>query len=286
MGYIVVDTCVWINLARTPPNRPLLTELAKYASPPPHRLVVPDSVRIEFSRHREQTSKDWVNSLDGHVKGLTHVRRAVDGLEGEIARIEEVARKAMATGGAAVRQNLDDVDRLFAMAQTWKAAPYHHKDTCERCIQLRAPAHRSSRTSVGDCLLWNTVVDLLDSACVWFCTDNKSDFSDDKRQDILHPALVEELKAKKHQLHYYINPTRMLEDLRELRAQETPVKPTQVEQLPPYLNVEPGPPGVCPRCGGTRFNSGAYLRSQYGGLTLQFVCLACGFHYDTGEFWE
>lgn len=28
------------------------------------------------------------------------------------------------------------------------------------------------------------------------------------------------------------------------------------------------------------------LRSQYGGLTLQYVCTNCGFHFDTGEFFD
>jgi hypothetical protein len=46
-------------------------------------------------------------------------------------------------------------------------------------------------------------------------------------------------------------------------------------------------PTICPGCRAENsFNNGAYLRSQYGGLTLQFVCMSCGFHYDTGDFFD
>lgn len=49
----------------------------------------------------------------------------------------------------------------------------------------------------------------------------------------------------------------------------------------------PTKPTLCPKCGATNsFLDGAYLRSQFGGLTLQYICNICGFHFDTGDFFD
>ena len=46
-------------------------------------------------------------------------------------------------------------------------------------------------------------------------------------------------------------------------------------------------PNICPMCNAEfSFTNGAYLRSQYGGLTYQYSCMKCHFKYDTGEFFE
>lgn len=55
-----------------------------------------------------------------------------------------------------------------------------------------------------------------------------------------------------------------------------------------YSNsLNPAKPTLCPKCSATNsFLDGAYLRSQYGGLTLQYICKNCGFNFDTGDFFD
>lgn len=55
-----------------------------------------------------------------------------------------------------------------------------------------------------------------------------------------------------------------------------------------YSNsLNPSKPTLCPNCYSTNsFLDGAYLRSQYGGLTLQYICKNCGIHIDTGDFFD
>ncbi len=46
-------------------------------------------------------------------------------------------------------------------------------------------------------------------------------------------------------------------------------------------------PSLCQKCGEKNsFLDGAYLRSQYGELTSQYICKKCGFYYDTGDFFD
>ncbi|HRK00814.1 MAG TPA: PIN domain-containing protein [Ignavibacteria bacterium] len=43
-------------------------------------------------------------------------------------------------------------------------------------------------------------------------------------------------------------------------------------------------PDFCQNCSNKNtFTNGSFLRSRYGGLTLQYVCTKCGFRYDTGD---
>lgn len=64
---------------------------------------------------------------------------------------------------------------------------------------------------------------------------------------------------------------------------------TTIRPINNYINdfIPPNKPNLCPY--GKSENSfldGAYLRSRYGGLTFQYICKICGFHYDTGDFFD
>jgi len=96
VGYILIDTCVWLNLASTPALRPLVDEIGRHAKPPPHGIVVPSSVKAEFTRNRAQVVVQWGNSLKGTVATLKNLRPVVSKLEKELADIIDASRKAIA----------------------------------------------------------------------------------------------------------------------------------------------------------------------------------------------
>lgn len=56
----------------------------------------------------------------------------------------------------------------------------------------------------------------------------------------------------------------------------------EVERINKAMHIPEDP--KCPKC--DRTMQGAYLRSQYGGLTLQWWCPAGHFKVDTGVFWD
>lgn len=60
-----------------------------------------------------------------------------------------------------------------------------------------------------------------------------------------------------------------------------------VEKANIYPNIHEAPSTKCSRCSQENsFTSGSYLTSQYGGLTWQYICKSCGYHLDTGEFFD
>ena len=49
----------------------------------------------------------------------------------------------------------------------------------------------------------------------------------------------------------------------------------------------PSKPTTCPKCNAEKsFLDGSYLRSQYGGLTLQYICKNSRFQADTGDSFD
>lgn len=154
-------------------------------------------------------------------------------------------------------------------------APADFQDASNRCLDVQAPAEKRNRSAVGDCLLWLAVLRHLGEGEVWFCTSNFHDFSG-VRQDELHASLDAEAKTRKHQLTYFHDPTVLMKHL-DAKAVRLP---EYFHELPTNFNIE-----NCPRCGGA-LTGGAYLRSQYGGLTYHRLCTSCGSQIDTGEWFE
>jgi hypothetical protein len=63
---VIIDTCVWIELAEKPPLYPLLAELGKLSSIGVFQLVLPTPIFIEFQRNRSRTLEKWAKSFDSH----------------------------------------------------------------------------------------------------------------------------------------------------------------------------------------------------------------------------
>lgn len=224
----------------------------------------------------------WESGLLGHIRNFKLVYQAIPEVEEDLARIRDRAQEVIEKARETVTDSVDVVDKLLSGAEAWNPGPDDHEDACQRCLEMKAPAVQKNRSSVGDCLIWRSVISLLHDHCVWFCSANKSDFSDPKKHDDLHPDLVSEASGGPHTLHYFSDPSVLVEELRKIHHAPPPAVP-----LPRYYDHVASAPTRCPGCNaeGT-FTSGSYLRSQYGGLTWQYVCTSCGFRFDTGDFWD
>ncbi|WP_141592499.1 PIN domain-containing protein [Myxococcus sp. AB056] len=282
MGYIVIDTCVWLELASKPNLRPLLDALREFVAPPPHQLVVPAPIMTEFHRNRDGCRDSWERGFRTHIQNFKFIYQAIPETRNDLVRVQGIAQEMVQKKRQVIEDNLVTVDTILAAAKSWHPGPDDYQDACTRCLEMRAPAVQKNRSSVGDCLIWRAVLDLLKQHCVWFCSANTSDFSNQKKKDELHPELATEASGGPHTLRYYSDPSNLVEDLRKLRN-----APPPAVALPRYYDYAPSTPTRCPKCNADgSFTSGAYLRSQYGGLTWQYVCTSCSFHFDTGDFWD
>lgn len=153
---------------------------------------------------------------------------------------------------------------------------------------------------LGDQLNWVQILEIAEKISSLSIVTNDFDyFTEYGNQFFLNPLLFNEL------LH--INPkieillfNKLSDALRDFNSKK------KIESLPDNKELEAiskeeiilatghkfyggghSYPTKCPNCLSVdSFIDEGYQRSKYGGLTYQYICRNCGFHYDTGDFWE
>ena len=161
---------------------------------------------------------------------------------------------------------------------------------------------------LGDELHWEQFLDASsDSDNIWIVSNDQDYFVKIEKDIFLNPLLQRDLQARRERasircfetwakaLPDFLSENGLSQDglpegrqLDELEAEERSLPTTTTTTPAPWQNSSrPPKPSLCQKCCvQDSFHDGAYLRSQYGGLTLQFVCSNCGYHFDTGDSWD
>lgn len=168
------------------------------------------------------------------------------------------------------------------------------------------------KDSLGDQLNWEQFLSYLNKnkdQCegknieIYIISNDQDYFINYKGYNFLNPLLAREIKSVTNQsiiIHCYNEISYFFKDYRKCNASKLSYLPSDKELdeiaekeektiLPdPYYYIyNPTPPTECPRCGAKNsFKDGAYLTSQFGGLTWQFICNKCNFRFDTGDQFE
>lgn len=162
---------------------------------------------------------------------------------------------------------------------------------------------------LGDQLSWEQLLTIIPKTTrLWVVSTDRDYFTEHHKIIYLNPILYNDIVTLNGEIE--IKPFNVLaEALRDYDKQEKikaipteaeldQISRTEIQDLTgvtgstasfinSYAYTPPAKPTLCPRCGATNsFLDGAYLRSQYGGLTFQYICTNCGLHYDTGDFFD
>jgi hypothetical protein len=184
MFNVLVDTCVWLDVAKDPKQHPVVGVVEQMVHEKMISLLVPRLVVDEFRRNRQRIEKESIRSLSTHFK---LVREAVDKAGGNkrrmkvvLAHLDEVNHQIPLVGGAAV-QALDRIDKLLTAAPPIEASEPIMLRAAQRAVDRRAPFHRD-RNSMADAILIETYAECIAAeaargARFAFVTHNKADFS-------------------------------------------------------------------------------------------------------------
>lgn len=184
MFRILVDTCVWLDLARDSRQHPVLGVVEQMIREKMISLIVPRLVIDEFRRNRERIERESAKSLGTHFK---LVKEAVQRAAGTgrktktvLAHLNDVNHKIPIIGGAAV-QVLDRIEKLLTAADAIEMSDTALLRAAQRAIEHRAPFHRE-KNSTADALIIETYAECVQDPTsagtrFAFVTHNRNDFS-------------------------------------------------------------------------------------------------------------
>jgi hypothetical protein len=184
MFRMLIDTCVWLDLAKDPRQHPVLGVVEQMVRQKLIALIVPTVVLDEFQRNRDRIAKDSTKSLSTHFK---LVKEAVGKAGGDkrrtkviLAHLDDVDHKIPIVGGAAASV-LDRIEKLLTAEPAIASSPTVKLKAADRAINRKAPCHHD-KNSMADALIIETYDECVGSKRAAgerfaFVTHNKSDFS-------------------------------------------------------------------------------------------------------------
>jgi len=195
MFRMLIDTCVWLDLARDPKQVPVLGVVEELLRLGMISLIVPRVVLNEFRRNRERIAKESTKSLSTHFR---LVKEAVGKAGGDkkrkrvvLSHLEDVDHKIPIIGGEAVG-TLDRIEKLLTATHIIETSETVKIRAAQRAIDKKAPFHHN-KNAMADAILIETYADCIgDEAAPGvrfaFVTHNKSDFSiEHGNQRMPHP---------------------------------------------------------------------------------------------------
>jgi PIN domain len=202
MLHILIDTCVWLDIAKDYRHRPTLTALEQLIRADEVSLVLPRQSVEEFARNKDRVIKESGKSLSSTFK---RVKEAInqfgqEGVRGNaIAALDDVDHRISILGEAA-HESVQRIETLFAGARILELSDEIKLRAAQRALDRRAPFHKD-KNSIGDAVLVETFIEVASGANAQdpyaFVTHNKHDFSNmgvDEREP--HPDLSEAFASK------------------------------------------------------------------------------------------
>lgn len=198
MFNVLIDTCVWLDMAQDPKQTPLLLVVENMAKQGMLRLIVPRVVIDEFRRNRARVAQASARSLKSHVAQVKDAVNRVDGnarrKKALLAHLDDLNHRAPIVGGAA-ETTLTRIDKLLAAATLTEASDAAMRKAAERALQKRAPCHHDNKNSVADALVLEVYVEAVQAGTrgerFAFVSHNRSDFSlPNGNQKLPHPDIA------------------------------------------------------------------------------------------------
>lgn len=179
---LLIDTSVWLDLAKDPRHLPLLDALSTMTDAKEVELLLPQIVIEEFARNRDRVMASIRASLSSHFK---RVKDAVvqfgsaDAQTEVLHHLNELDHR-IAVGGEAVSEAVELIEKLFATTAPIQLSQDVKARAADRAIAKIAPFHRQIN-GIGDAIIIETYVDALKRRegddVFAFVTHNTHDFS-------------------------------------------------------------------------------------------------------------
>jgi len=197
--FIMIDTCVWLDLAKDYRQRATIGALQELINFEIVVLLLPQQVIDEFDRNKDRIIKESGQSL---ASTFRRVRDAVtqfgrpEGLEAALIQLGDIDHR-VGMLGEAVNDSIGRIEKMFAGARKIQTNDATLRAAAMRGVEKRAPFHKP-KNSMGDAIL----IEIYAAALIdeqkdgknqfVFVTHNKHDFSSGTGDDrIPHPDIAD-----------------------------------------------------------------------------------------------
>lgn len=198
MFKMLIDTCVWLDLAKDPKQVPVLGVVEELVRLGEIRIILPRVVLEEFRRNRERIAKESAKSLSTHFR---LVKEAVGKMGGDkkkmrvvLSHLDDVNYKIPIIGGEAFG-TLNRIEKLLIASPIIETSEAVRLRAAQRAIEKKAPFHHD-KNAMADAILIEAYIDCMRNEAASgvrfsFITHNKSDFSiEHGNHKMPHPDLA------------------------------------------------------------------------------------------------
>lgn len=198
MFKVLIDTCVWLDLAQDKKQEPLLEPLLAMVADNRIRLLVPRIVVDEFQRNRDSVARSAKRSLSTHFNLVKEAIRKAEVDDDQKTRVLEylsnMDHRIPLVGGAATA-TLDRIEEVLRTSTIIETSDTAKLRAAERGLGRLAPCHHENKNSVADALIIEIYFESVRKGHAGerfaFVTHNKLDFSSvGGNQKIVHPDLA------------------------------------------------------------------------------------------------
>jgi hypothetical protein len=195
---ILIDTCVWLDLARDYQQRAILTALEELIRQKDVEVLLPRTIIDEFARNKSRIVDESSRSLSSTMK---RVKEAVEKFGDPrskamvLNQLNDVDHRLPILGEAAVGA-ISQIEHLFARTPVIEISDSVKLRAAQRALDKRAPFHRQ-RNGIGDAILIEIYADAVGTKApagtrFAFVTHNTKDFSHGTASSKLaHPDIAE-----------------------------------------------------------------------------------------------
>jgi hypothetical protein len=180
---LLIDTCVWLDLARDYQQQAILSALEELIRQGSIALILPRTVVDEFARNKERVIEESSRSLSSTLK---RIKEAVEKF-GDPRKKNDVLRQLndvdhrLPTLGEAAVDTVGRIEKLFAHTPVIEISDAVKLRAAQRAIDKRAPFHRQ-RNGIDDAILIEVYADAVAAKATpgsrfAFVTHNTKDFS-------------------------------------------------------------------------------------------------------------
>jgi hypothetical protein len=228
---ILIDTCVWLDLAKDQKEQPLISALEDLCGAGEIQLIVPRLVRDEFGRNKRRVVEDAKKSISSTLKRAADVMQKYGDPKkrgraiGEITDIDFHVNSLSDDALDSVRR----IEVLFASAVNVETSEDAKLRAAQRAMDKRAPFHKNKNT-FADAILIEIYAELVAAGKpgrLCFITHNKHDFSAVGEDERLPHADIASLFSR-IKSRYFIRLADALKTVRPLHFAEA----MEMEYLP------------------------------------------------------